>query len=180
MARRVLTIAFVHASMCHGRPPFHSRPTRVLCSVSAPLSPPLVPKQALLGDGFSPPRPPPHTQNAGTPSTLSTSPGESRDWNNARHSSNKGPGDDYSNLKRARTEGTLEPPPPPPPPRFRLPQAEGDRQVQQGAVAGAGVGAVAAKGGQSHARRRSRGSEGGGGSPSNASAQASGRLGERL
>lgn len=160
--------------MFYGEPPFHPRPTRALCSVSAPLFSPLLPNQALVGDGFSPPRAPPHPQNAGTPSTLSTSPGESRDWNSARHSSNKGLGDDYSNLKRARTEGTLEPPPPPPPPRFRLPQAEGDRQVQQGAAGGAG--AVAGKGGQGHARRRSRGSEGGG-SPTNA--QASGRLGER-
>ena len=152
-------------------PPADARPLFGLCP--PPFSP-LLPNQALVGDGFSPPRPPPHPQNAGTPSTLSTSPGESRDWNNARHSSNKGLGDEHSNLKRARTEGTLEPPPRPPPPRFRLPQSEGDRQVQQGAAAGAG--AVAAKGGQSHARRRSRGSEGGG---SPAHAQAPGRLGGR-
>lgn len=175
LTRRVQPLAFVYAPMSHGRPRPHPRSTRALCSISALPFSPLLPNQALVGDGFSPPRPPPHPQNAGTPSTLSTSPGESRDWNNARHSSNKGPGDEYSNLKRARTEGTVEPPPPPPPPRFRLPQVEEDRQMQQGAAAGSG--AVAAKGGgQSHARRRSRGSDGGG-SPTHA--QAPGRLGGR-
>ncbi|CBJ26310.1 Tousled-like protein kinase [Ectocarpus siliculosus] len=118
-------------------------------------------KAAAEADGFSPPRPPSHSQNAGTPSTLSTSPGEGGDWNSARQAS-QGAGDDGPGLKRARTGGTLQPPPPPPPPRFSLPQGEGNHQPARAPATGTGTGAVpgGAKGGQFHARRGSRGAEG--------------------
>ncbi|CAM9499039.1 unnamed protein product [Pylaiella littoralis] len=87
-------------------------------------------RKASAGGGFSPPRPPTLSQNAGTPSTLSTSPGESRDCSNARAA--QGAGDDASDLKRARTTGALQPPPPPPPSQLPLPQAERDRHAYRG------------------------------------------------
>lgn len=132
--------------------------------------------QTPADDGFSPPRPPSHSQNAGTPSTLSTSPGESRGWSSARPSA-QGAGDDVSGLKRARTGGVLQPPPPPPPPRFSLPRGDRDRQAPRGSGASAVGQDVGGKGAQSHARRGSHGAEGGvspGGNP------AYGRLGETL
>lgn len=128
--------------------------------------------QASAGDGFSPPRPPSHSQNAGTPSTLSTSPGESRDWNSARPPA-PGAGADTFGAKRARTGGEFQPPPPPPPPRFSLPQGDRERQVSRGSGTTGGSGG-ASKTAQNHARRGSRDAEGGG-SPGNI--QASGRAG---
>lgn len=133
--------------------------------------------QAPADGGFSPPRPPSHSQNAGTPSTLSTSPGESRDWNSARPSApGVGAGADTSGGKRARTGGEFQPPPPPPPPRFSLPQGERDRHVSRSSGSTLGAGG-ANKVGQGHARRGSRGTDGGG---SPGSTQASGRAGRTL
>ncbi|CAM9104732.1 unnamed protein product [Ectocarpus fasciculatus] len=130
-------------------------------------------------DSFSPPRPPSHSQNAGTPSTLSTSPGEGGDWSTARQAS-QGAGDDVPGLKRARTGGALQPPPPPPPPRFSLPQGEGSHQPPRPSGTGTGTGAGAVpggvKGGQFHARRGSRGAEGSSYPSSN---QAPGKSGTR-
>ncbi|CAB1098920.1 unnamed protein product [Ectocarpus sp. CCAP 1310/34] len=120
-------------------------------------------RAAAEADGFSPPRPPSHLQNTGTPSTLSTSPGAGGDWSSARQAS-QGAGDDGPGLKRARTGGTLQPPPPPPPPRFCLPQGEGNHQPPRAPATGTGTGAGAVpsggSGGQVHARRGSRSAEG--------------------
>lgn len=118
-----------------------------------------MPQAAAEADSFSPPRPPSHSQNAGTPSTLSTSPGEGGDWSTARQAS-QGAGDDVPGLKRARTGGALQPPPPPPPPRFSLPQGEGSHQPPRASGTGAGAVPGGVKGGQFHARRGSRGAEG--------------------
>lgn len=131
-----------------------------------------LPQASSADDGFSPPRPPSHSQNAGTPSTLSTSPGESRDWNNARPSA-PGAGADTSGVKRTRTGGEFQPPPPPPPPRFSLPQGEREHQVSRGSGTAGGPDGVS-KVAQGHARRGSRGTDGGG---SPASHQASRRAG---
>ncbi|CAM9986686.1 unnamed protein product [Scytosiphon promiscuus] len=121
-------------------------------------------KRKAPADGtFSPPRPPSHSQNANTPSTLSTSPGESRDWSTVRHSA-QGPGDDVSGLKRARTGGTVQAVPVPPPEGFSLPQGERDRRGSRGVASVEDTG-WSTKGAQGHARRILPGAEGHG-SPS--------------
>lgn len=97
------------------------------CSVCPHLGLP----QSPADEAFSPPRPPTHSQNGGTPSTLSTSPGESRNWNTARPSAQE-TREESTGWKRARS-GTTVPPPPPAPPRFSLPHSDGDRQTVNGA-----------------------------------------------
>lgn len=111
-------------------------------------------------------------QSAGTPSTLSTSPGESRDWVSARPPA-QGGRDDVSSLKRARTGSGQQPTPLPPPPRFHLPHGESGRPMSSGPAGGTGVSMT--KGGPGHNRRGLRGAESGGVSP--AAVQASGRTG---
>lgn len=86
--------------------------------------------QSPADGAFSPPRPPSHSQNGGTPSTLSTSPGESRNSNMAR-SSAQGTREESTGWKRARS-GTTAPPPRPAPPRFSLPPSDGDRLMVNG------------------------------------------------
>lgn len=128
--------------------------------------------QAPTGEAFSPARPAPPSHNSDTPSTLSTSPGESRGWNTARTPSH-GLGGDNAGCKRARSGSTLPPPPPPlPPPRSSPPRSDGDRQGQHGAATG---GSGPAKVQQGHPRRGSRETDGHG-SPSGV--QAAVRTGE--
>lgn len=128
--------------------------------------------QAPAGEAASPPRPASHSQDAGTPSTLSTSPGESRDWATARLTANGG-GEDNSGRKRVRSGNSLPPPPPPPPQRDRLLQSIGERQGSNGAGTGE-HGMTREQHGQMR-RTASRCTDFGGGSPD---AQANGRTGK--
>lgn len=131
--------------------------------------------QAPADGGFSPPRPPSHSQHANTPSTLSTSPGESRDWSTVRQGA-QGAGDEVPSLKRARTGGGLQPPPVPPPSGFSLPQGERDHQAPRGSTNVESAGG-STKGAHGHARRISRSAEGNG---SPAHKKASENAGEML
>ena len=125
-------------------------------------------------DRLSPARQSPQSRNAETPSTLSTSPGESRGWNDARISSHS-VGEGAPGIKRQCHGRTLQRPPLPPPPRqHSLPQGGGDRQVPQRAATGGTLGTT--KGVPNPQRRGPRGKDGTG-SPYDP--HASGRAGVR-
>ncbi|CAM9101773.1 unnamed protein product [Ascophyllum nodosum] len=125
-------------------------------------------------DRLSPARQSPQSRNAETPSTLSTSPGESRGWNDARISSHS-VGEGAPGIKRQCHGRTLQRPPLPPPPRqHSLPQGGGDRQVPQRAATGGTLGTT--KGVPNPQRRGPRGKDGTG-SPYDP--HASGRAGHR-
>lgn len=123
--------------------------------------------QASTESRLSPSHPSPLSRNAGTPSTISTSPGESRGWTDARVSA-LSMGDDAIGNKRPRIGGTSRPPLPPShpsPQQGSLPQEACDPQAPQRAPTGFAPGA--SKGMQNQPRRGSRGKDGTG-SPSHA------------
>lgn len=107
---------------------------------------------------MSPSHPSPFSRNAGTPSTISTSPGESRGWADARVSALP-MGDDAIGNKRPRIGETSRPPLPPShpsPQQGPLSQETCDhQQTPQRSPAGLTPGVI--KGVQSQPRRGSRG-----------------------